>query len=81
MQPALRRCFSSSVAARNTVPNPSSWLRLEQKTAIVTGGGSGIGRQVCLSLASAGCSVVVADFNYAGALETCKLISQRAGGA
>jgi len=36
---------------------------LTGKIAIVTGGGSGLGRDICLSLARAGATVVVADIN------------------
>lgn len=38
-----------------------SWLELEGKTAIVTGGASGIGRAVCVAFAEHGAKVVVAD--------------------
>lgn len=38
-----------------------NWLNLEGKVAIVTGGGSGIGRECCLELARQGASVCVAD--------------------
>ena len=37
-------------------------MRLEGKIAIVTGGGRGIGRAECLSLASEGAAVIVNDF-------------------
>jgi len=40
------------------------------KVAIVTGGGSGIGRATSKALANAGASVVVADMNQAGGAET-----------
>ena len=36
---------------------------LSGKIAIVTGGGGGLGRDICLSLAKAGASVVIADIN------------------
>ncbi len=40
-----------------------TWLGLEGKTAIVTGGASGIGKAVCHALAEQGAGVVVADVN------------------
>ena len=43
----------------------------QDKIAIVTGGASGIGRELCLQLAARGAvAVVVADLNLAGAQET-----------
>ncbi|MHC4807401.1 MAG: SDR family NAD(P)-dependent oxidoreductase, partial [Planctomycetota bacterium] len=38
-----------------------SWLNLEGKVAIVTGGASGVGRAVCEGFAEVGARVVVAD--------------------
>ena len=40
---------------------------LKGKTAIVTGGGQGIGRGICLRYAREGAAVVVADLDTAGA--------------
>ena len=46
---------------------------LEDKIAIVTGGGQGLGQAICLRLAHEGCHVVVADVNEAQAIETADL--------
>ncbi|MEK7246858.1 MAG: SDR family NAD(P)-dependent oxidoreductase, partial [Chloroflexota bacterium] len=37
--------------------------QLENKVAIVTGAGSGIGRAIAIGLAGEGAAVVIADFN------------------
>ncbi|MDO6693118.1 glucose 1-dehydrogenase [Aliiglaciecola sp. 3_MG-2023] len=49
---------------------------LVNKTALVTGGGSGIGRSICLRLASAGAHVLVLDLDKKAASETVSLIHQ-----
>lgn len=49
------------------------------RTALVTGGGSGIGRQICLALAAAGRQVAAADINTQGAAETVAQIAATGG--
>jgi 2,5-dichloro-2,5-cyclohexadiene-1,4-diol dehydrogenase 1 len=52
---------------------------LENKVGLVTGGGMGIGRAICLGFSREGAKVVVADFNAEAGQETVQLI-QEAGG-
>ena len=47
---------------------------LEERIAVVTGGGQGLGQAISLRLAKEGCHVVVADINEAQAKETADLI-------
>ena len=54
-------------------------MDLKEKTAIVTGGGRGIGRAIALALASAGASVAVFEREAAAAAETASAV-ERAGG-
>jgi NAD(P)-dependent dehydrogenase (short-subunit alcohol dehydrogenase family) len=51
------------------------------KTALITGGGSGIGRATALALAREGASIVVADMNDRGGRETVSLIEEAGGKA
>ena len=57
-----------------------SWLSLEGKVAIVTGGACGIGRAVCEGLAEVGANVVVADINEDGAKEVAADLKDKFGG-
>jgi NAD(P)-dependent dehydrogenase (short-subunit alcohol dehydrogenase family) len=54
-------------------------LTLNNKVAMVTGGGSGIGRAAALAFADAGAKVVVADIDVEGGKKTIDAI-ERAGG-
>lgn len=56
-------------------------MRLENKTAIITGGASGIGRASALRFASEGAQLVIADVNGDGGQETVNLIKQQGGTA
>jgi NAD(P)-dependent dehydrogenase (short-subunit alcohol dehydrogenase family) len=49
------------------------------KVAVVTGGGAGIGREICLYLARSGAIVVAADRNSEGAAETARQIQALGG--
>ena len=51
------------------------------KVALVTGGGSGIGRQACLVFAREGAKIVVSDVTVEGGEETVSLIKQAGGEA
>jgi sorbitol-6-phosphate 2-dehydrogenase len=57
-----------------------SWLNLENKVAIVTGGACGIGRACCEALAQVGARLVVADIDGPGAEKTAANLTDRFGG-
>jgi len=54
-------------------------MKLNGKTAIVTGGGSGIGRAAALRFAKEGAKVVVADIDSANGEETVNYILEQEG--
>jgi NAD(P)-dependent dehydrogenase (short-subunit alcohol dehydrogenase family) len=56
-------------------------FQLNNKKAIVTGGGSGIGKAVCLLFGKAGAHVFVADLNKQAAEETVAAIKVAGGNA
>ena len=55
--------------------------QMADKVAIVTGGGSGMGRSTSLLFASEGAKVVVADINDSGGSQTVAMIEQTGGSA
>ncbi|MGP6169644.1 SDR family NAD(P)-dependent oxidoreductase [Microbacterium sp. A204] len=56
-------------------------MRLQNEVAIITGGGSGMGRAGAIRFANEGASVVVVDLNEAAAQETAALVEAAAGKA
>src|SRR5512140_2412262 len=54
---------------------------LKNKAALVTGAGSGIGREIAVHFAAEGAKVVVSDINEAGGAETVARIRARDGRA
>ena len=56
-------------------------MRLEHKVALITGAGSGIGRQTALLFAKEGAAVLAVDVNEQAAAETVVLIRQAGGRA
>ncbi|MBI3913951.1 MAG: 3-oxoacyl-ACP reductase FabG [Chloroflexi bacterium] len=56
-------------------------MKLKDKIALITGGGSGIGRATALRFAQEGARVVVSDMDEAGANETAKLVKDAGGTA
>ena len=56
-------------------------LGLEGKAAIVTGGGRGIGRKICLTLAKEGVKVAVNDYYEERASAVCNEIKAAGGDA
>ncbi|MGO9450251.1 MAG: SDR family NAD(P)-dependent oxidoreductase [Candidatus Binataceae bacterium] len=56
-------------------------MEIRGKAAVITGGGSGIGRAVAERLAHEGASIVVADIDEAGGAETVRRIESAGGRA
>ncbi|MCX6789645.1 MAG: 3-oxoacyl-ACP reductase FabG [Candidatus Gribaldobacteria bacterium] len=56
-------------------------MRLQNKTAIITGAGSGIGRAIALTFAKEGAKVVIADWAEKGGQETVEMVKQAGGEA
>lgn len=54
---------------------------MTERIALVTGGASGIGREICRALAADGRRVAVADINADGAADTVRLVTDDGGEA
>ncbi len=52
----------------------ASRMRLEGRTALITGAGSGIGRALAIHLGRRGCNLALADINPSGLEETADLV-------
>src|SRR4051794_20755521 len=78
-EPAGRRALWPAVRGI-VAPAEEMWrMRFDNRVALVTGGGRGIGQATAQKLASEGAAVVVADMDVGPAQETVDLI-QRADG-
>lgn len=56
-------------------------IRFDDKTAIITGGASGIGLGIASELAASGASVILFDINDEAAAEACRQIAAAGGNA
>jgi NAD(P)-dependent dehydrogenase (short-subunit alcohol dehydrogenase family) len=56
-------------------------MRLQNKTALITGGGGGIGRETALLFASEGAAVLAVDINDESGRETAGMIAEAGGRA
>lgn len=52
-------------------------MKVQNKTIVVTGGGSGMGRELVLALLSKGSKVIAIDINQSGLEETAKLAAEK----
>src|SRR6476646_354525 len=67
---------SATATSLTVVAYQDCCMRFEGKIALVTGGGSGIGRATCIRLASEGARVVVSDLSPQHGNETVDQITR-----
>src|SRR5687768_5671241 len=56
-------------------------LSLQKAVAVVTGGGSGVGREICLKVAEEGAAVAVLDIHESNARSVAQAITDKGGKA
>lgn len=71
--------MTQSSTDNNPASHPKSMFRLDGKTAVVTGGGSGIGRAIALRFGAHGADIHVLDLNVGDAEDTCRQIVAAGG--
>ncbi|HKE59374.1 MAG TPA: SDR family oxidoreductase [Pyrinomonadaceae bacterium] len=52
-------------------------MRLEGRTAVITGSGGGLGRAIAVAMAGRGCHLALADIDEAGIKETADLVREK----
>ncbi len=77
----LRAPGTDTVERVGTRPSHPSTFRLDGKTAVITGGASGIGRAIADCFAAAGASIRILDIDVNCAQNAVKEISQNGGSA